>query len=306
MSAVISMRLSSTIPQDSILVETRKNNNQDDNNFLQNELISLQSKSPKKELCLRNYKKEWKKIFYDNKMTRNSEQSVIYPLSSRTKFFKRTIFHTFLFLAFTTLTTLVIVTNKDWKVILNQQHQLFSLISLFVFLTIYGIIITLEQIRFMKGINYIAAFLLAISLGFLIAVESSWYTLATNLNSIFISCIVAITISSMAFSVKRDLTIHMDKLIISTFIFMIAACLIFILSKIIDTSTIRHFYCLGGFLLSCAYIAVDTQSISTKDRYNQLATNEYVLGGVQIFVDFSYLFYYCMGVIGTGTFITTE
>uniref|UniRef100_A0A0K0E9E3 ATP synthase F1 subunit epsilon n=1 Tax=Strongyloides stercoralis TaxID=6248 RepID=A0A0K0E9E3_STRER len=221
-------------------------------------------------------------------MTRNSEQSVIYPLST-----------------FTTLTTLVIVTNKDWKVILNQQHQLFSLISLFVFLTIYGIIITLEQIRFMKGINYIAAFLLAISLGFLIAVESSWYTLATNLNSIFISCIVAITISSMAFSVKRDLTIHMDKLIISTFIFMIAACLIFILSKIIDTSTIRHFYCLGGFLLSCAYIAVDTQSISTKDRYNQLATNEYVLGGVQIFVDFSYLFYYCMGVIGTVLYLMT-
>uniref|UniRef100_A0A0K0EWL1 Bax inhibitor 1 n=1 Tax=Strongyloides venezuelensis TaxID=75913 RepID=A0A0K0EWL1_STRVS len=305
MSTTISMRLPSTTSLQNMLLET-KNSKKDDDDFPENEFFFLQNTKPKKEAYLRNNKKEWKGVFCDSKMSRNNERSVIYSLSGRTKFFRKTIYHTFLFLFFTTITTLAIVSNSHWKVILNQQHQLFSLISLFVFLTIYGIIITLEQIRFMKGINYIAAFLLTISLGFLIAVESSWYTLSTNINSIFISCIVAVVISSIAFTVKRDLTVHMNKLIISTFVFMIAACLLFILSKIIDTSMLRHFYCLAGFLLSCAYIAVDTQSISTKDRYNQLATNEYVLGGVQMFVDFSYLFYYCMGVIGTGTFITTE
>uniref|UniRef100_A0A0N4ZPF9 Bax inhibitor 1 n=1 Tax=Parastrongyloides trichosuri TaxID=131310 RepID=A0A0N4ZPF9_PARTI len=306
MSAIISMRAptSSSSTQSSNL-ETYKNNNKY-GDLSENELSSSLQGYNNKEIILRSYKKEFRNFFYsDKKMIRN-DRNVIYSLSNRAKFFKKTLYHTFLFLAFTTITTICIVMNNDWKELLNKQHQLFSFLSLFVFLTIYGVIITLEQVRFMKGINYLAAFLLAISLGFLIAVESSWYTLTTNIHSIFITCIVAVTTSAIACTIHRDLTIHMNKLIISTFIFMISACILFFLSRITDTSILRHFYCLGGFILSCAYIAVDTQSISTKDRFNQLATNEHVLGGVQIFVDFSYLYYYCMGVIGTGTFIKTE
>ncbi|CEF62399.1 Bax inhibitor 1-related family and ATPase inhibitor, IATP, mitochondria family-containing protein [Strongyloides ratti] len=212
-----------------------------------------------------------------------NERNIIYSFQSRKRFFMKTTYHTLVFLIFTIITTLLITMNKKWKIILNQQHQLFSLISLVIFLTIYGVIITLEQIRFMRGINYIAAFLLAISLGFLIAVEASWYTLETNINSIFISCIVAIVISGIAFNMKHDVTIYMNQLIMLTFTFMIMACLLFFLSQKIDTTFLRHLYALGGFLLSCAYIAIDTQSISIKNRYNQLATNEYVLGGVQIY-----------------------
>uniref|UniRef100_A0A0N5BFN9 Bax inhibitor 1 n=1 Tax=Strongyloides papillosus TaxID=174720 RepID=A0A0N5BFN9_STREA len=241
-------------------------------------------------------------FLYRNKDEKNSK----YPLLSRVTFLRKTICHTLMFLAFTAITIFFITKNNELEILFNQQHEMFSIISLTIFFTIYVAIIKSEKIRFTRGINYIAGFLLAASLGFLIAVESSWYTLEINVNSMFISIIVSIIISAIACKSEKDFTIYMKSLIILTIIFAIVSILSFIFSKVMDTSNPRHLCSLGGFLLSCAYIVVDTQSISTKDRCNQLATNEYVLGGVQMLVDFSYLFYYCMGVLGTEVSFETK
>lgn len=89
----------------------------------------------------------------------------------------------------------------------------------------------------------------------MIAVETSWYSFETNVNSIFIACIVAVTISGIALNVKYDVTTYKSKLILLTFTFMIMSCLLFLLSHFFDTFVLRKLYSIGGFFLSCGYIA---------------------------------------------------
>uniref|UniRef100_A0A0K0EWL0 Bax inhibitor 1 n=1 Tax=Strongyloides venezuelensis TaxID=75913 RepID=A0A0K0EWL0_STRVS len=233
-------------------------------------------------------------FLYRNEDEKNSK----YPLLSRVAFLKKTIFHTLVFLAFTAITVYFITRNNELKILLNQQYLLFSTIAMILCFTIYGAIIKSEKIRFTCGINYIAGLFMAASLGFLIAIQSCWYPLEINVNAIFMSFIVSSIISVMAFKSEKDFTIHMKSLIILTFIYAIISIVLFILSKFMDVTDLRCLCSIGGFLLSCAYVVVDTQSISTKERYNQLSTNEYIRGSVQMLVDLSYLFYYCLDVLG--------
>uniref|UniRef100_A0AC35TGG5 Protein lifeguard 2 n=1 Tax=Rhabditophanes sp. KR3021 TaxID=114890 RepID=A0AC35TGG5_9BILA len=224
-------------------------------------------------------------------------------LPTRKRFFCKTVWHSILFIVLMTLTAVNIVIHENIKKVILHQHQAFAIVSLLVFLIIYGAIITLEQVRFMKGINYVAAILLALSLGFLIAVEASWHQPTTIYISIVVTLIISLIVSFGALKINIDFTVYINQLIMSTFVFMIAACFVYIIQHLVPNVLIFHIYSGVGFLLSLAYITVDSQLISIKERSKQLPKNEHVLGGIQLFVDVSYLFYYCMGIIGTHVVI---
>jgi FtsH-binding integral membrane protein len=141
--------------------------------------------------------------------------------------------------------------------------------------------------------NYILLAFVTVCEAYLVATVASFYTSASVVMCVGITCILAGALTLFACQTKYDITTASGTL----FSFLLALIMLGFLQLIFPGEFLSTLIAVGGALLFSAYIVYDTQVLMSGKKF-QLSPDEYVLAALQLYLDIINLFLYLLMLFG--------
>ncbi|GMS79202.1 hypothetical protein PENTCL1PPCAC_1377, partial [Pristionchus entomophagus] len=167
-----------------------------------------------------------------------------------------------------------------------------------IFLILYFAIICVKPLRRSFPLNIITAFLMAASLGFLVAQLCAFFTVDSILLCVGLLVVSVFSIALFSCQTRFDMMNCVGVVILLTmYLFWIGLFSFGYLFWFADAYWMNMMWSVIACTLFMIYLAIDIQMIMGGRRHS-ISPEEYVYAAVQIFIDVVYIFMYLLQIFG--------